>query len=83
MTVTGERTSHQTGVLNITPLKRSASFTISVDKVGLVMNIDIYTVVMIRAFNEPSLNSAQRRPLLGSAKIITNGRFSQQRSKKL
>ena len=34
MTVTGERTSHQTGVLNITPLKRSASFTISVDKVG-------------------------------------------------
>ena len=40
MTVTGERTSHQTGVLNITPLKRSASFTISVDKVGLVTNID-------------------------------------------
>ena len=74
MTVTGERTSHQTGVLNITPLKRSASFTISVDKVGLVM-----MVVIIRAFNEPSLNSAQRRPL-GSAKIITNGWFSQERS---
>ena len=76
MTVTGERTSHQTGVLNITPLKRSASFTISVDKVGLVT---VMMVVIIRAFNEPSLNSAQRTPL-GSAKIITNGWLSQQRS---
>jgi len=32
MTVNGEA-NHQTGVLNLTPLKKSASFTISVDKV--------------------------------------------------
>ena len=34
MTVSGERTMQpQTGVLNLSPLKKSASFTVSVDKI--------------------------------------------------
>jgi len=45
MTVTGERTSHQTGVLNITPLKRSASFTISVDKVETAKPVPRFTAL--------------------------------------
>ena len=33
MTVNGEASNHSTGVINLNPLKKSASFTISVDKV--------------------------------------------------